>query len=107
MSDLVSGRTGEWEVVIGLEVHAQVSSSAKLFSGAPTKFGAEPNQNVSLVDAAMPGMSVPAGFNQAGLPLGLQVLAKPFDEASIYKVGKVIEDSAAISTMPQRMAGGA
>ena len=56
MSDLVSGRTGEWEVVIGLEVHAQVSSSAKLFSGAPTKFGAEPNQNVSLVDAAMPGM---------------------------------------------------
>jgi aspartyl-tRNA(Asn)/glutamyl-tRNA(Gln) amidotransferase subunit A len=52
-------------------------------------------------------MSVPAGFNQAGLPLGLQVLAKPFDEASIYKVGKVIEDSAAISSMPQRMAGGA
>ena len=56
--------------------------------------------------AGLPGMSVPAGFNQAGLPLGLQVLAKPFDEASIYKVGKVIEDSAAISTMPQRMAGG-
>jgi aspartyl-tRNA(Asn)/glutamyl-tRNA(Gln) amidotransferase subunit A len=57
--------------------------------------------------AGLPGMSVPAGFNQAGLPLGLQVLAKPFDEASIYKVGKVIEDSSAISTMPQRMAGGA
>ena len=57
--------------------------------------------------AGLPGMSVPAGFNQAGLPLGLQVLAKPFDEASIYKVGKVIEDSAAISIMPQRMAGGA
>ena len=57
--------------------------------------------------AGLPGMSVPAGFNQAGLPLGLQVLAKPFDEASIYKVGKVIEDSAAIITMPQRMAGGA
>ena len=56
MSDLVTGHTGDWEVVIGLEVHAQVSSSAKLFSGAPTKFGAEPNQNVSLVDAAMPGM---------------------------------------------------
>ena len=56
MSDLVAGRTGDWEVVIGLEVHAQVSSSAKLFSGAPTKFGAEPNHNVSLVDAAMPGM---------------------------------------------------
>ena len=56
MSNLVEGRTGEWEVVIGLEVHAQVQSSAKLFSGAPTAFGAEPNANVSLVDAAMPGM---------------------------------------------------
>ena len=56
MSNLVEGRTGEWEVVIGLEVHAQVSTSAKLFSGAPTAFGADPNANVSLVDAAMPGM---------------------------------------------------
>ena len=56
MSNLVEGRTGEWEVVIGLEVHAQVSTSAKLFSGAPTAFGAAPNANVSLVDAAMPGM---------------------------------------------------
>ena len=56
--------------------------------------------------AGLPGISVPAGLNQAGLPLGLQVLAKPFDEAAIYKVAKVIEDSAATSTMPQRMAGG-
>ena len=56
MSNLVEGRTGEWEVVIGMEVHAQVTSQSKLFSGAPTKFGADPNQNVSLVDAAMPGM---------------------------------------------------
>jgi aspartyl-tRNA(Asn)/glutamyl-tRNA(Gln) amidotransferase subunit A len=56
--------------------------------------------------AGLPGISVPAGLNQAGLPLGLQVLAKPFDEAAIYKVAKVIEDSATISTMPQRMAGG-
>ncbi len=52
----IHGATGEWEVVIGLEVHAQVVSSAKLFSGASTEFGAEPNQQVSLVDAAMPGM---------------------------------------------------
>jgi len=52
----IQGATGEWEVVIGLEVHAQVTSNAKLFSGASAKFGAEPNQNVSLVDAAMPGM---------------------------------------------------
>ncbi|MBU3078893.1 Asp-tRNA(Asn)/Glu-tRNA(Gln) amidotransferase subunit GatB [Sphingomonas sp. XMGL2] len=52
----LEGATGAWEVVIGLEVHAQVTSEAKLFSGASTKFGAEPNANVSLVDAAMPGM---------------------------------------------------
>lgn len=52
----IQGATGEWEVVIGLEVHAQVTSNAKLFSGAATAFGAEPNTQVSLVDAAMPGM---------------------------------------------------
>ena len=54
--NLVQGATGLWEVVIGMEVHAQVSSSSKLFSGSSTSFGADPNQNVSLVDAAMPGM---------------------------------------------------
>ena len=53
---LIHGATGDWEVVIGLEVHAQVTSNAKLFSGASTEFGAEPNSQVSLVDAAMPGM---------------------------------------------------
>ena len=53
---LVKGATGDWEVVIGLEVHAQVSSHAKLFSGASTEFGGEANSHVSLVDAAMPGM---------------------------------------------------
>ncbi|MBX9907755.1 MAG: Asp-tRNA(Asn)/Glu-tRNA(Gln) amidotransferase subunit GatB [Beijerinckiaceae bacterium] len=53
---LLKGATGDWEVVIGLEIHAQVTSSAKLFSGAATAFGAEPNAHVSLVDAAMPGM---------------------------------------------------
>lgn len=52
----IKGATGDWEVVIGLEVHAQVTSHAKLFSGAATAFGAEPNSQVSLVDAAMPGM---------------------------------------------------
>jgi aspartyl-tRNA(Asn)/glutamyl-tRNA(Gln) amidotransferase subunit B len=52
----IQGATGEWEVVIGLEVHAQVTSHSKLFSGASTAFGAEPNSQVSLVDAAMPGM---------------------------------------------------
>ena len=52
----IQGATGDWEVVIGLEVHAQVTSNSKLFSGAATAFGAEPNSQVSLVDAAMPGM---------------------------------------------------
>jgi aspartyl-tRNA(Asn)/glutamyl-tRNA(Gln) amidotransferase subunit B len=55
-SKLIRGATGEWEVVIGLEVHAQVTSKAKLFSGASTEFGGAPNSHVSLVDAAMPGM---------------------------------------------------
>jgi aspartyl-tRNA(Asn)/glutamyl-tRNA(Gln) amidotransferase subunit B len=55
-SKLIQGATGPWEVVIGMEVHAQVSSHAKLFSGASTAFGGEPNAHVSLVDAAMPGM---------------------------------------------------
>ena len=53
---LIPGATGDWEVIIGMEVHAQVTSQSKLFSGASTAFGAEPNANVSLVDAAMPGM---------------------------------------------------
>ena len=53
---LIKGATGDWEVVIGMEVHAQVTSNAKLFSGASTEFGGEPNSHVSLVDAAMPGM---------------------------------------------------
>jgi aspartyl-tRNA(Asn)/glutamyl-tRNA(Gln) amidotransferase subunit B len=53
---LLKGSTGDWEMVIGLEVHAQVTSNSKLFSGASTEFGGEPNSHVSLVDAAMPGM---------------------------------------------------
>src|ERR1700720_4973642 len=55
-SKLIKGATGDWEVVIGMEVHAQVTSNSKLFSGASTEFGGEPNSHVSLVDAAMPGM---------------------------------------------------
>ncbi len=56
MAYILKGETGDWEVVIGLEVHAQVVSNAKLFSGAPTTFGAEPNSQVSFIDAGMPGM---------------------------------------------------
>src|SRR5712692_2254858 len=55
-SKLIKGATGDWEVVIGMEIHAQVTSNSKLFSGASTEFGGEPNSHVSLVDAAMPGM---------------------------------------------------
>jgi len=55
-SKLIKGATGDWEVVIGMEVHAQVTAQAKLFSGAATAFGGAPNAHVSLVDAAMPGM---------------------------------------------------
>jgi aspartyl-tRNA(Asn)/glutamyl-tRNA(Gln) amidotransferase subunit B len=55
-SKLIKGATGDWEIVIGMEIHAQVTSNAKLFSGASTAFGGEPNSHVSLVDAAMPGM---------------------------------------------------
>ena len=55
-SKYIKGATGDWEVVIGMEIHAQVTSRSKLFSGASTEFGADPNSHVSLVDAAMPGM---------------------------------------------------
>ena len=55
-SKLIKGATGDWEIVIGMEIHAQVTSNSKLFSGASTEFGGEPNAHVSLVDAAMPGM---------------------------------------------------
>ncbi|MEE8579709.1 MAG: Asp-tRNA(Asn)/Glu-tRNA(Gln) amidotransferase subunit GatB [Hyphomicrobium sp.] len=55
-TNLIEGATGEWEIVVGLEVHAQVASASKLFSGASTAFGGDPNSHVSLVDAAMPGM---------------------------------------------------
>ena len=54
--NLISGAKGDWEIIVGLEVHAQVASKSKLFSGASTAFGGEPNSHVSLVDAAMPGM---------------------------------------------------
>ena len=55
-SKLIKGATGDWEIVVGMEIHAQVSSPSKLFSGASTEFGGDPNSHVSLVDAAMPGM---------------------------------------------------
>jgi aspartyl-tRNA(Asn)/glutamyl-tRNA(Gln) amidotransferase subunit B len=56
MKQTITGKTGEWELVIGLEVHAQVISDSKLFSRSSTEFGSEPNSNVSFIDAGFPGM---------------------------------------------------
>ena len=91
MSGVIEGRTGPWEMVIGLEIHAQVTSKAKLFSGAATAFGAEPNTQVSLVDAAMPGMlPVINGYcvEQAvrtGLALGAEIkLFSVFDRKNYF-----------------------
>lgn len=90
-SKFIKGATGDWEVVIGMEVHAQVSSRSKLFSGASTEFGAKPNSHVSLVDAAMPGMLPVINaecVNQAvrtGLGLNAQInLRSVFDRKNYF-----------------------
>src|SRR3979411_2864572 len=90
-SKLIEGRTGPWEIVLGLEVHAQVASNAKLFSGAAVGFGAGPNEQVSLVDAAMPGMlPVINGYCveqavRAGLGLNAQInLKSRFDRKNYF-----------------------
>ena len=77
MANLLRGVSEDWEVVIGLEVHAQVSTNAKLFSGAPTAFGGEPNTQVSIIDAAMPGM-LPVLNRTAVREYDLQKVALPF-----------------------------
>jgi aspartyl-tRNA(Asn)/glutamyl-tRNA(Gln) amidotransferase subunit B len=83
--NLITGATGEWEVVVGMEVHAQVNSRAKLFSGASTEFGGEPNSHVSLVDAAMPGMLpvINAECVAQGVRTGLGLNAK-INLASVF-----------------------
>jgi aspartyl-tRNA(Asn)/glutamyl-tRNA(Gln) amidotransferase subunit B len=90
MSQMIKGNTGEWEIIIGLEVHAQVTTNSKLFSGAPVDFGNEPNQNVSFVDAGMPGM-LPVinemAIEQAvrtGLAIGSQINLKSFFDRKNY-----------------------
>lgn len=81
----IQGETGEWEVVIGMEVHAQVTAKSKLFSGSATDFGAEPNSQVSLVDAAMPGMlPVPNAYVvEQGVKTGLGLNAK-INKVSVF-----------------------
>jgi aspartyl-tRNA(Asn)/glutamyl-tRNA(Gln) amidotransferase subunit B len=88
---LIDGKTGTWEIVIGLEVHAQVTSQAKLFSGADTAFGAEPNTQVSLVDAAFPGMLPVINRHcveqavKTGLGLGAQInMHSVFDRKNYF-----------------------
>ncbi|MDO9413107.1 MAG: Asp-tRNA(Asn)/Glu-tRNA(Gln) amidotransferase subunit GatB [Pseudolabrys sp.] len=90
-SNFIKGATGDWEVIIGMEVHAQVSSRSKLFSGSSTAFGAAPNSHVSLVDAAMPGMLPVINeecVNQAvrtGLGLNAQInLRSVFDRKNYF-----------------------
>src|SRR6202041_3851159 len=90
-SKLVKGATADWEVIVGLEVHAQVTSRAKLFSGASTAFGGEPNTHVSLVDAAMPGMlpvinrECVAQAVRTGLGLKAKInLPSPFDPKNYF-----------------------
>jgi aspartyl-tRNA(Asn)/glutamyl-tRNA(Gln) amidotransferase subunit B len=88
---MIKGNTGDWEIVIGLEVHAQITTNSKLFSGASTQFGNEPNQNVSFVDAGMPGM-LPVINEKAiehavrtGLALGAQInLRSIFDRKNYF-----------------------
>src|SRR6201997_334573 len=87
---LIKGATGDWEVVIGMEVHAQVTSRSKLFSGASTAFGGEPNSHVSLVDAAMPGMlpmingECVAQAGRTGLGLKAQINRRSFFDRKNY-----------------------
>jgi aspartyl-tRNA(Asn)/glutamyl-tRNA(Gln) amidotransferase subunit B len=90
-TNLIRGASGDWEVVIGLEVHAQVATKSKLFSAAATEFGGEPNTHVSLVDAAMPGMlpvineACVAQAVRTGLGLNAQVnLVSVFDRKNYF-----------------------
>src|SRR5919112_291177 len=88
---LIKGATGDWEIVIGMEIHAQVTSQAKLFSGASTAFGGDPNSHVSLVDAAMPGMLPVINEKcvrqaiRTGLGLKAEInLRSPFDRKNYF-----------------------
>src|SRR6478672_9000418 len=90
-ANLIRGATGDWEIVIGMEVHAQVTSKSKLFSGASTAFGGAPNSHVSLVDAAMPGMLPVINAEcvrqavRSGLGLGAEIhLKSVFDRKNYF-----------------------
>src|ERR671918_2350930 len=84
--DLIQGATGPWEVVVGLEVHAQILSNAKLFSGASAAFGGSPNSHVSPIDAGMPGMlpSVNGFCIEQAVRTGLGLKAK-INKRSVFE----------------------
>ncbi|MFQ5626040.1 MAG: Asp-tRNA(Asn)/Glu-tRNA(Gln) amidotransferase subunit GatB [Methyloligellaceae bacterium] len=109
-SSMITSASGSWEMVIGLEVHAQVTSKAKLFSGAATDFGAEPNSQVSLVDAAMPGMlpvinkECVAQAVRSGLGLNAQInLHSVFDRKNYFYPD--LPQGYQISQFPQPIVG--
>ena len=89
-NNLIKGNTGDWEIIIGLEVHAQINTESKLFSGASTEFGQEPNQNVSFIDAGMPGMlpvlneSAVEQAIKTGLALGAKINLKSIFDRKNY-----------------------
>ena len=100
MSKLVQG----YEVVIGFETHTQLSTQSKIFSRAPTAFGAEPNTQACAVDmalpgtlpaslAGLPGMSVPAGFGAHGMPVGLQLIGNYFQEAQLLNAAHRLQQA--------------
>ena len=89
MSKLVQG----YEVVIGFETHAQLSTKSKIFSRASVAFGAEPNTQACAVDMALPGMSVPAGFGAGGMPVGLQLIGNYFQEAQLLNAAHRLQQA--------------
>ena len=82
MSKLVQG----YEVVIGFETHAQLSTHSKIFSRASTAFGAEANTQACAVDMALPGMSIPVGLGEGGMPVGMQLIGNYLQEARLLNV---------------------
>ena len=88
MNNLIKGKKHEWETIIGLEIHAQIKSNSKLFSSSSTKFGSKPNSQVSLVDAAMPGMLpvINEFCVKQAIKTGLGLKAK-INKFSIFAIG--------------------
>ena len=81
----------DFQPVIGLEVHAQLLTQSKIFCGCSTAFGAPPNHHTCPVCLGLPGLSLPCGFTQEGLPVGLQLLGRPFDEARLLRIARALE----------------